>query len=260
VSLANANALPVPARQQGLFEFRAITAGSYDLFVTVPAMNGQPIQSGQTSITVGFQDVKDITIPVQALFGLQGRIVAQDIRLPENTTLRLLLTGRTNPPTEVTMGSNGEFRFDNLSAGAYRLDVVLPDDGYIADLPSNVFQLPTLAGEPLTLSVRGNAGRITGTVTNADGKVGADTTVVLVPDQPLRENSMLFGTARPDEAGKFTLTRVAPGAYKLFAWDGVLNTAWLNADFLSRNEADGMPLTINAGTTKDVRAISSSPK
>jgi hypothetical protein len=151
------------------------------------------------------------------------------------------------------MGSNGEFRFPNLSAGSYRLDVMLPDDAFVAGLRSNVFQLPDQAVEPLTLSVHGNAGRITGTVAPADGKAGVDTTVVLVPDQPLRENSMLFGTARPDDTGRFSITRVAPGAYKLFAWEGVLNTAWLNPDFLSRHEAGGIPLTIEAGSTKDIR-------
>jgi hypothetical protein len=64
---------------------------------------------------------------------------------------------------------------------------------------------------------------------------------------------MLFGTARPDDTGRFSITRVAPGAYKLFAWEGVLNTAWLNPDFLSRHEAGGIPLTIEAGSTKDIR-------
>src|SRR4029450_5902821 len=133
------------------------------------------------------------------------------------------------------------------------MDVVLPDGAFVADLRSNVFQLPGNTNEPVTLSVRGNAGRISGTVTNADGKVGTDTTVVLVPERPLWGNSMLFATARPDETGKFSMTRVAPGTYKLFAWDGVLNTAWLSADFLSQHEDRGMPMTIDVGGMKDVR-------
>ena len=259
VSLANANSVPMPSRQQGLFEFRAIAPGAYDLFATVPSMNGQQSQSGRVSINVGNQDLKDITIPVQPLFELQGRIVPQGVRLPENTTLRLLPIGRTNLPTEAAMGSTGEFRFKNLSAGVYRLDVVLPDGAFVADLRSNMFQLPAGTSEPLTLSVRGNAGRITGTVMNAAGKAGADTTVVLIPERPLRENSMLFATARPDEMGRFSMTRVTPGAYQLFAWGGVLNTAWLNADFLSRQEDTGMPMTIDAGSVKDVRLTATPP-
>ena len=260
INMGNTNGLPIPSRQVGLFEFRAIASGTYDLIATVPAMNGQPMQSGQITINVGFQDLKDIAIPVQPLFTFQGRIVAQGIRLPANTILRLLLTGRTSLPIEVTMGANGEFQFNNLSAGAYRLDVVLPDDTYVADLRSNVFQLPTQANEPLALSVRSNAGRITGVATNADGKIGTDTTVVLVPDEAFRQNSMLFRTARPDETGKFTLTRIAPGSYKLFAWEGVQNTAWLNPEFLGRNESDGIAVTVGAGTTSDVKAAAGAPR
>jgi hypothetical protein len=71
---------------------------------------------------------------------------------------------------------------------------------------------------------------------------------------------MLFGTARPDENGKFSMIRLAPGAYKLFAWEGVLNTAWLNADFLSRQEDRGMPMTIDLDDVKDVRITSAPPQ
>jgi hypothetical protein len=260
VPLANANSVPMPSRQQGLFEFRAIASGTYDLLATVPAGNGQPSQVGRISINVGSQDLKDITIPVQPIFELHGRIVSQGIRLPENTTLRLFLVGRASLPAEAPMGPGGEFRFNNLFAGDFRLEVGLPDGAYVADLRSNVFQLPASTNEPLTLSVRGNAGRITGIVTNADGKVGTDTTVVLVPEGPLRGNSMLFGTARPDETGKFSMTRLSPGTYKLFAWEGVLNTAWLNADFLSRQEDRGMPMTIDLDAVKDVRITATPPQ
>jgi hypothetical protein len=260
VSLSNANSVPMPSRQQGLFEFRAIASGTYDLFATVPAGNGQPSQFGRTSINIGSQDLKDITIPVQPVFELQGRVVPQGVRLPESTMLRLLLVGRANLPAEARLGSSGEFRFNNLFAGDFRLEVSLPDGAFVADLRSNVFQLPASTTEPLTLSVRGNAGRITGTVTSADGKVGKDTTVVLVPERQFRGNSMLFATARPDETGKFSMTRLAPGDYKLFAWEGVLNTAWLNADFLSRQEDRGMPMTIDPNAVKDVRIMVTPPQ
>jgi hypothetical protein len=260
VSLANANTVPIPSRQQGLFEFRGIASGTYDLFVTVPAMNGQQGQSGRVSINVGSQDLKDITIPVQPLFEFQVHVVPQDVRLPENTILRLLPIGRTSLPIETTMGSTGESRFNNLIAGTYRLNIVLPESAFVADLPSNVFQLPIGTREPLTLSVRGNAGRITGSVMNAPGKEGNDITVVLVPEMPLRGNSMLFTTARPDEVGTFSLKGVAPGTYRLFAWEGVLNTAWLNADFLSRQEEGGTPITIEAGVVKDVRITAIPPR
>jgi hypothetical protein len=255
ISLSNMNTLPMQSRQEGLFEFRTIPSGTYDLYATVFAQAGQPVQSGWVTITVAHMDLPGIRIPLQPAFELHGRIVPQDVSLPANTVLHLFLADRTTLPTEVPMGSSGEFRFSNLSAGAYRLEVVLPEDAFVANLRSNVLQLPASASEPLTLSVHGRAGRITGTVTSVEGKTGADTTVVLVPEEPFRGNSMRFGTARPDETGRFTISRIAPGAYKLFAWEAVLNTAWLNPEFLSRHEAAGMPLTIDAGSTTDLRAV-----
>ena len=55
------------------------------------------------------------------------------------------------------------------------------------------------------------------------------------------------------------MARIAPGVYKLFAWEGVLNTAWLNEGFLSRQE-EGVPMTIDVGGVRDVRLTATPPR
>ena len=42
------------------------------------------------------------------------------------------------------------------------------------------------------------------------------------------------------------------GQYKLFAWEEVENTAWLNADFMRGSEERGTPVQIKEGETVTV--------
>jgi hypothetical protein len=56
-----------------------------------------------------------------------------------------------------------------------------------------------------------------------------------------------------------SLTRIAPGAYKLFAWNTVLPGAYQNATFLQPYESQGVGVTVRASSkaTVDVRVIHS---
>jgi hypothetical protein len=44
--------------------------------------------------------------------------------------------------------------------------------------------------------------------------------------------------------GKFQIHGVAPGEYKIFAWETVLLTAWQNAEFLSKYESQGSAVSV----------------
>ena len=46
---------------------------------------------------------------------------------------------------------------------------------------------------------------------------------------------------------------LAPGQYKLFAWDGVPTGAWMNADFIAKFEERGTAVTVNAGVRQSAQ-------
>jgi len=56
--------------------------------------------------------------------------------------------------------------------------------------------------------------------------------VVLVPDAPRRERLMLFKTTTADTMGHFSITGIAPGEYKLFAWEQIEESAYQDPEFL----------------------------
>jgi hypothetical protein len=47
-----------------------------------------------------------------------------------------------------------------------------------------------------------------------------------------------------DATGKFNMDGIAPGDYKLFAWEAVPNGAWMNAEFLARYEGRGVAVSV----------------
>jgi uncharacterized surface anchored protein len=68
---------------------------------------------------------------------------------------------------------------------------------------------------------------------------------------------LLYRTTRSDEKGQFTINGVAPGEYRMFAWENVPTNAWLNADFMALQESRGKSLMVTAGgsASADLKVI-----
>jgi 5-hydroxyisourate hydrolase-like protein (transthyretin family) len=263
-----ANSVSPADRQQGSFELRGIPSSLYELFVNVNATSFALNYMARMPIDVRGQSLKDLAITVHPPAEVHGRIVTSaEVSLPSKFAVSLIPA--ENLPTQgglgvtITADADGSFVFKSLVDGAYRL--VMPNAGsldYGVPERANAYVADILQGtqsrlgdgiinvspgmEPIQLILAPTTARISGSVTFADGKPGLDTTVALVPNSPLRNSPTRYRIARPDDSGAFTLANIAPGSYKLFAWDGVLATAWLNAEFLSRYESDGVPITVEA--------------
>jgi hypothetical protein len=65
--------------------------------------------------------------------------------------------------------------------------------------------------------------------------------VALIPDKP-RYRTELFKTTMTTPDGRFTFAGIAPGDYKLFAWDGLERMAFFDPEILAQFEERGMPL------------------
>ena len=59
---------------------------------------------------------------------------------------------------------------------------------------------------------------------------------------------MLFKTAPIDATGHFSLAGIAPGEYKLFAWEHAEDGAYQDPEFLKPYENQGQAVTIREGS------------
>ena len=97
-----------------------------------------------------------------------------------------------------------------------------------------------------------DGGRLEGIVTNEKAEPCDGVTVTLIPTGTHRSRSF-YKFDITDASGKFTFQGIAPGTYKLLAWDQVDNNAVMyDPDFLRPYESAAQTVEILANDKKDV--------
>ena len=233
----------------GKFEIQGVTPGEY----TLVARFFDPSErlGGRRALTVGDRDLDDIRLVVRPGISLPGEIRVEgdaEVDFPE---LQVFLR-----PREVTMmggGSGnvkqeGDFVLENVFQDVYDVNVSgAPEDFYLkaaqlGDEEALEDGLDLTAAETapgtLELLLSPNGGRVEGVVLNDEDQPFSGAQVVLVPGAPRRKMRHLFKTATSDQNGAFSLPGIAPGQYKIFAWEAVEQGAWQDNDFLRDYEKE----------------------
>jgi uncharacterized protein (DUF2141 family) len=254
-------------RTNGEFELRGMFPGSYELIATIPGLNGVQVQAmGRTRV-----QVPDV--------GIAGNVVVT-LKPPQQLKLHPILDAGalgapgTTPPVRLfprslevysapfdanavtySIDASGDFVFPNIMEGRYTVSSsALPANSYISDIRMagrSVFDDGFAVGEvPEAIEVRigSKSARVQGTVLDFLRKPATTARIVLVPERSRRQNQLLYKTAISDSKGAFTITGVAPGQYKLFAWESVPGTAYMSAEFMAPYEMYGQAITITEGS------------
>ena len=81
--------------------------------------------------------------------------------------------------------------------------------------------------------------------------------MTLIPDPPRRQNLLLYKkwSSPPDGTGTFVFRGIAPGTYKIFAWENLPELAEQNAVFMSDYESRGITVTVSAGLALTVMKV-----
>jgi hypothetical protein len=203
-------------------------------------------------------DVTDLKIAVNPGIDLSGEVLltgpVQNLKLDSiRLALRVL---DTTPPSfvgligAIALDTAGKFKVASLPEARYTFQVTgLPGGAYVADIRqggSSVMDdgfLVDAAALPVQVVLGGGGAMLDGVVETADHKPAANATVVIVPPAARRKNTLLYKVATTNEEGRFTIKGIAPGPYKIFAWESIPATAWQNVEYLSRYEDQGRSLT-----------------
>ena len=157
------------------------------------------------------------------------------------------------------------FVLKDVFDGTYRLGVLgQSKDCYVKSLrygSSDALQgsFTVLRGIPASLEVTisSRGARVQGAVTDKDNLPVTGVWVVLVPDEAHRDQSRLYQKAATDQYGRYLLRGIAPGDYKIFAWEEVQDGAWEDPDFLTTFEDRGQKISVQEADAKtiDIEAI-----
>ena len=263
-----------PDRTDGQFLISGVPPGQYNLFPLVEDDDGNfrtvrmPVEVEDKAIE-GVSAVLASTVELRGRVTLDGKPWGSDVVLASMDGLPGALLGASNhdaarsealataPVDPVT----GEFVFDRVNPGQYSIRLAKPinvPDAYMADVRQkdrSVFDSGISVGEetpePLELMLRTQGGTVTGTVFDSTLiRTFSRATVALVPDDPRRRNLALYRTAVSQADGTFSFAGVAPGSYRLFAWQAVTPGAWENAAFMRRYEDHGVPVVVDQAVTR----------
>jgi hypothetical protein len=262
-------------RGQGYFEIAGVRPGVYDLMPAAenrgnttanPVIPGSPrYYTSRVTVDVRDRDVEGITAVVTRGSNLRVHVNARDSSSLTGSSARYGLGLRSvdafpNPLTATNMAArplsaDDTIQFLALPEGAYAL-TPLPSPGfYIADIrqgarsiyEQGVITVGKDSAEPVEVVMAAGGGRIEGTVERAD-IVSTTIRISLIPEGSRRDNLLLYRRAVVTQ-GRFVLTGIPAGSYKLLAWEDLPAGADENAEFMAPYENRGRAVTVRADAT-----------
>ena len=214
---------------------------------------------------VGFGNVSNINLAVSAGTDIKGQIVTEDGKSPTNfrmanVTVRLSPTEEDVPVgnAQAQVQADGTFSLTGVPAMSYKLSLTGVTGGYAisgrfgtVEVLNDAMQVdPGQTGSTLSIVLGFQPGTLSGSVTDSKSQPFQAATSVLVPNA--RNRTDLYRNATSDQNGKFNLTNVAPGEYKLFAWESIPSGAYYDAAYIRPFEDKGKPVTIGKSTSLPV--------
>lgn len=257
-----------PNGPNGAFELLNVRPGSYYVTATTRYRTdqGTPL-SGRIPIDVFDTDIDGISISLEPTVNILVQVSIEDQPSDSPDIRRLRLTLDTGQVAEPSPQQPGIFTFTGVGIAEQRISVAsLPENAYVKSMRAgltdilneglNVENRPD-GFPPIQIVIGTNAGTLDGTVLNDERAGFSNATVAVVPDPSRRQRWDLYKNAATDATGAFRISGLAPGDYKVFAWEDVEAGAWQDPDFIRSYEDGGVSVVIVEGRkeTVQLRAI-----
>lgn len=269
---------------QGRFAIHGILAGDYMLFVegyaaadkTAPprppngiSIRSQDFLTAMIPLSVGIKDVTDLNVTAAPVTDIPWHADFQTKSGGSANTLNVFLirdpdlAGAPDSLQGVLKTPQGGV-LAGISSGTFRINVdQLPKDTYLKSVRSGQtdvlidgLNVSGSALPDLELVIHDGAGTIDGHVLDDRRQATSGAMVVMLPDVDLRQHRIdLFKTATSNAEGKFHFDGIAPGNYRLFAWEDIQSDDWFDAEIMRTFEGHGMSVHIDEGDTKNVEAF-----
>ncbi|HYM78736.1 MAG TPA: carboxypeptidase-like regulatory domain-containing protein [Candidatus Dormibacteraeota bacterium] len=264
--------------KDGSFIIRDVSPGNYTILATVdgsrvPMMARQTLQVGSTNVE-GLRLAPQPGGTVSGRLRLEGKNGAGRFDPQQVFLILVSVDGddekdgpsvfRETFSNLAHVAADGSFRWDDVPAGNYYVQVLHGSDGnedwFVKSLSSGGRDVSdaglSVNGDMpmLDLVASASGAVVDGIVVNSKGEPVANGIVVAVPEMRLRRRTDHYRKTVSDQAGHFSLRGIRPGEYTLFAWESVDGEAYYNPDFLKACEGQGSALHVSEGERKTVQA------
>jgi hypothetical protein len=246
-----ASASPQPGRGQGVFTINNVAPGTYVASAT-QTIAGKGYSGRMQFVLPNGKSVPTyhLRVVMSPNVDMPGVVTCDSCQSDLNhVQVQLVASESALPAIVARVGRDGRFVLTNVAAGEYSVSFNgLPEDAYIKEAPDSLKLGPGISPQPLRISFGLQGGTITGVVHDSSGQSRFGVQVVAVPDHDDAPASQSrFATSAPD--GSFTLRGLAPGGYKLFAWEVVEPNAYLDPAFVKNYDPFAVHLTVASNRT-----------
>jgi len=255
--------------KDGNFVIPNVPPGSYVLAANWLDRETREMHTARRQLDVGNSDLEGVTLMISRGADIPGRVIFEGAPAIDFDDLFITLEAAGDEEFGVPGQSakqDGTFRFKNIPEGTYRAAVFargMRDKFFLKSARYGTtavgdagFAVQPGAELSLELTLSSRAPQLAGVVLNADSLPAVGASVVLVPDPPHRDARHRYDTAVTDQNGKFTMTGITPGDYKLFSWetaeDSDSGADWLDPDWLRPYEPKGESIHLEEGDKKSV--------
>jgi protocatechuate 3,4-dioxygenase beta subunit len=236
----------------GTFEFR-VPPGKYVLTGQKARMSPQEKDMyARMTLEVGDNGLDGITLSLKPSFSLSGRVTIEGrpagVADPDYARVLFTLTGLGAALGNTT----GPFNYPTVRPGEIRFLILRPPPGMYfkaarfgtKEVLDSGFELNSEPTDTLEVIVSPNAAAITVTVVDENQKPVQGATAVIVSDLARRKRQDLNKSAVSNAAGQVTFDNLAPGEYKVFAWEEIAANAWQNPDILRTYDSRGQSVRV----------------
>jgi hypothetical protein len=250
---------------KGTFEIRGVLPGAYWVTARVAG------KTARAEVDVVGKDVEDVAVAF--VTGFNVPIKVSMVGQPGGPNFQRLIDS-----LDIWLGradGGGNFRAEevpgqppgtliarNVVPGEYRLGWSLSGDNardaYFKSVllegieGPNPFRLDRPPVQPIEVIWGLATGTISGTVTNGRLEPASDVTVVA-----LSARGSYYATSGPD--GRFRITGVPPGDFRLFAWEAIKLYSWQDPDIMRRDASKSIAVHLDDGGTASVNLTSIPP-
>jgi hypothetical protein len=246
----------------GAFELRGVAPGSYVL--TAQCANADKFYMVQQHIDIGNNNVDNLSLMLAAGLELKGTVRVEGPGNAQPGKLQVTLAPEENVHKGAwvaNVGDDGSFTLSNVLAAHYTVYANgMPETFYIrsvrlgdADALDTTIDLTRGGTGALEIVLSPNGGQVDGSVTDSQQRPARQASVVLAPEGERREQTSLFKASVTDTQGHFTIKGIAPGDYKLFAWDQMDDGDYRDPDFLKPYENQGEAVTVRESGHENVQ-------
>jgi protocatechuate 3,4-dioxygenase beta subunit len=237
---------------QGNFEFPSVVPGAYLVQATKNAAN--KTYTAAQAVDARGSDVDNIVLELAPAAELKGLLRVEGRALPSLTDLQVSLQpdGGGYFWAAGPVKADGSVTIQNVAPTHYEVNVYgLTGDYYIKsaavggkDILEGGFTFAPGTNGAIDIVLSGTGGQVEGVVLNADQQPATEASVVAVPDEPRRTQWRFYKDGHTDQYGRFTIKALAPGRYKLFAWEDVEDGAYQDPEFIRKFELLGEDVVI----------------